>query len=69
MIPQENKKLVYGGFGGILREIKLAKRYNNLSSKLFDNIREGDWLLEYYVGRLKRVKKLSEITDIIERNF
>ena len=65
-IPQDNnKQLVYGGFGGIFIAIKNAKKDSDLSIKLFDNLREGDWLLDYYVSRLKRCPSLTEFTDKI----
>lgn len=49
--------------------IKSAKKNNKLSGNLFDNLRQGRWLLHYYVRRIKRFKNLSEVADIIERYF
>lgn len=53
-LPSDRRKLIFGGFGGIIAELQRAKRYNLLSGGLFDSIREGDWLLDYYISRLKR---------------
>lgn len=40
VIPQNNnQQLVYGGFAAIFTMIKNAKKDNNLSDKLFDNLR------------------------------
>ena len=64
VIPGQ-KKLVYGGFGGILRDVKVAKRYNNLSTGLFDNLRGGNWILDYYISRRKKIKNLAEVADIV----
>lgn len=45
-IPQQgNKQLVYGGFGGIFTDLKKAKKENQLSLGIYDNIRQGNWLL------------------------
>ncbi len=38
-LPSEKRKLIFGGFGGIIAEIQRAKRNNVLSSGLFDTIR------------------------------
>lgn len=64
-----NYQLIYAGFGGIYKMLKDAKRYNNLSTSLFDNLREGRWLLHYYVRRVKRFSNLSEVADVMERYF
>ena len=58
-LPKCNKKLIFAGFGGIIKDIEKAKRYNDLSIGLFDNLREGNWLLDYYIDRLKRFKHLG----------
>lgn len=58
-LPSDKRKLIFGGFGGIIAELQRAKRNNILSGGLFDSIREGDWLLDYYVSRLKRFKHIS----------
>lgn len=59
-IPQDgNKQLVYGGFGGIFIALKNAKKENDLSIKLYDNLREGNWLMDYYISRLKRYPSLT----------
>lgn len=53
----------------MLNSIVTAKRHNNLSIPLFDNIREGNWLLDFYLQRLKKYRNLGEVTDIVERYF
>lgn len=70
IIPQDaNKQLVYGGFAGIFIAIKNAKKENDLSVKLFDNLRQGDWLMDYYLNRLKRYSSLTEVADKVEKVF
>lgn len=59
-IPQDgNKQLVYGGFASIFIAIKNAKKENDLSIKLYDNLRDGNWLMDYYLSRLKRLPSLT----------
>ena len=36
---------------------------------MFDNLREGNWLMEYYLNRLKRYSSLSEVADKVEKVF
>lgn len=63
-IPQDaNKQLVYGGFASIFIAIKNAKKENDLSIKLYDNLRDGNWLMDYYLSRLKRLPSLTEVSD------
>ena len=42
-----NYQLVYAGFGGVIKMLRDAKRYNNLSIPLFDNLRQGSWFFKY----------------------
>ena len=69
VLPKSGKQLIYGGFGGIYKEIMTAKKHNILSLELFDNLREGNWLLDYYIERTKRFKNLSIIVEILETYF
>ena len=59
VLPKSGKQLVFGGFGGIYQDIINAKKYNNLSLELFDNLRQGNWLLDYYIQRVRRFKNLE----------
>jgi glycogen debranching enzyme len=61
--------LIFGGFGGIIAQLQKAKRFNILSCGIFDSLREGDWLLDYYISRLKRFKHLNSFTEILEKYF
>lgn len=65
-IPQaQSKQLVYAGFAGIRRMLMEAKRHNALELGLFSNIREGNWLMEYYIGRIKRESTLNEVRQCL----
>ncbi len=65
----ENGLLIYGGFGGIYRTIRTAMRTNNLSVPLFDNLRKGDWLLEYYIDRFAKIPNLRRVVLELEEVF
>jgi hypothetical protein len=54
-------QLIYGGLGGIYRTIRLAMRTNKLYIPLFNNLRDGNWLLEYYIDRFSKSPKLHKI--------
>jgi glycogen debranching enzyme len=59
-IPQNNsKQLVYAGFAGVYQTILKSKRENSLSEGLYENLRQGNWLLNYYLGRIKRFKHMK----------
>jgi hypothetical protein len=62
VIPQNGyKQVVYAGFAGIYHTIIKAKKDNSLSERLFENLRQGDWLFDYYLGRLRRYKHLENL--------
>lgn len=69
-IPEESyKQLVYAGFAGVYQTILKAKRENKLSEGLFENLRKGNWLLNYYLERLKRYKHMKEIVEYLSNIF
>ena len=61
-IPEDNyRQLAYAGFAGVYQTILKAKRENRLNEGLFDNLRHGNWLLNYYLDRLKRYKHMKDV--------
>ncbi|KRY68177.1 Glycogen debranching enzyme, partial [Trichinella pseudospiralis] len=46
-------KLTFCGLQGCINALKEAKASNNLGHPICNNIREGDWLADYIVARLK----------------
>lgn len=69
-IPQENnKQLVYAGFAGVFQSVQRAKRTFNLNEAVFKNLREGNWLMDYYINRCRMYKHLSEFTEYLEKVF
>ena len=60
LIPDYGK-LVYAGITHIYQIVQDLKENQNLSHPLFKNIREGDWLIEYTINRIKNLSSLSLI--------
>lgn len=54
-------------FKGVFKEVNDASLKNELSRPLFKNLRDGDWYLDYAVGRLKKAGgNLEKVTEYIE---
>ncbi len=47
--------LVYGGFYGVLKPINDACNCNNLGHPLLENLRNGNWLIDYLSNRLENL--------------
>jgi hypothetical protein len=43
--------LPYAGFGAFIRILREARFYNTLSNPLFNNLRAGNWLLDFLISR------------------
>lgn len=50
-------KLIYAGLQGWWSILKNIIRENNLAHPLCQNLRDGQWALDYIVGRLERISK------------
>ena len=46
-------KLVYGGFYGLRHAFNVACKHNSLDHPLMENIRNGNWLLDYICRRME----------------
>lgn len=42
---------------------------NDLGHPICDNIRQGDWLIDYTVGRLKATPKTKPLSDKLQEAF
>jgi hypothetical protein len=62
-------ELIYGGYGGVYRNIRDAMKTNKLHLPLFENLRKGDWIFEYYVDRLCKNPRLARIVDHMDLIF
>ncbi|TLS24834.1 hypothetical protein PpBr36_09099 [Pyricularia pennisetigena] len=56
--------LVYAGLQGWWSLLEGIIRDNNLAHPLCQNLREGQWALDYIIGRLERASKTSEFSRL-----
>ncbi|KAL8294627.1 hypothetical protein RB597_007754 [Gaeumannomyces tritici] len=54
-------KLVYAGFQGWWSILEGIIRENNLAHPLCQNLRQGQWVLDYIIGRLERASQTTEL--------
>lgn len=57
-------KLVYAGLQGWWSLLKNIIRDNNLAHPLCQNLRDGQWALDYTVGRLERISRQPEFANL-----
>ncbi|XP_073971734.1 glycogen debranching enzyme isoform X2 [Rhodnius prolixus] len=62
-------KLVYCGLQGIMSVLEKVFKNEDIGHPICDNIRNGPWLGEYTVNRLKRVRATSKLGQLIEENL
>lgn len=62
-------ELTYAGFYGVIPVVRQIVRYNILNHPLLDNIREGNWLMDYLIDRLNTHPSLSSIQQTITKEF
>ncbi|XP_065155607.1 glycogen debranching enzyme isoform X2 [Atheta coriaria] len=61
-------ELVYAGLQGVMSLLATIRPNNDLGHPLCDNLRKGDWLLEYIHRRLQLHKTTKLLGDWIEDN-
>lgn len=61
--------LPYSGLYGVIPAVKTIIRYNVLDHPLLDNLRAGDWLLDYLLDRLRARPALQTVAELIAREF
>lgn len=61
--------MVYAGIASLIYNIRILKEDQNLGSPLFNNIRQGNWLLDYIVGRFRDNEKTLFIAERIDDLF
>ena len=49
---QEYGCMPYSGIASLMHMVKKVKLYKDLGNEMFNNIRDGDWLLDYTVSRI-----------------
>ena len=55
--------IMYAGIASLIHIIRFLKVSQNLGSPLFDNIRQGNWLMDYIVERFEDHPKTKFIAD------
>eukprot|EP01017_Pseudomicrothorax_dubius_P022918 TRINITY_DN2467_c0_g4_i2.p1 TRINITY_DN2467_c0_g4~~TRINITY_DN2467_c0_g4_i2.p1 ORF type:complete len:791 (+),score=167.00 TRINITY_DN2467_c0_g4_i2:1-2373(+) len=55
--------LPFAGIEGIRSIIRYLRLYNDVGHPLCDNVRDGNWLIEYWNDRFRRHRKLKEFAD------
>jgi glycogen debranching enzyme len=53
--------LAWAGVAGLESVLRDIRRWNNLGHPVCENIRQGNWLLDYVVGRLRRRPALKRV--------
>jgi len=63
------RPLHYCGLAGIVPVLDEIRPINDLGHPLMDNIRSGDWLLDYITARLSSRTTTSQLAGWLESNF
>lgn len=53
--------LPYAGITSVSRTLDLIRKSNDMGHPLFDNLRAGNWLMDYILHRLQRMRKYNGI--------
>ncbi|KAH9417750.1 hypothetical protein DERP_011461 [Dermatophagoides pteronyssinus] len=64
-----NGSLVYSGLAGIMFHLAKIRTNNDLGHPLCENLRQGNWLPEYIVGRLKKRSETKDLAEWLEETF
>ncbi|XP_027196486.2 glycogen debranching enzyme [Dermatophagoides pteronyssinus] len=64
-----NGSLVYSGLAGIMYHLAKIRTNNDLGHPLCENLRQGNWLPEYIVGRLKKRSETIDLAEWLEETF
>jgi len=62
-------KLVYAGMTSLMQVLIDLKKKQALDSPVFNNIREGDWLFEYEISRLKDAETLNPLVEFLNQKM
>lgn len=61
--------LAWAGLAGVEAALRAARRWNSLGAAVCRNIREGDWLMDFSVARLRRRAALRGVADWLGAHF
>lgn len=62
-------EICFAGIAGICIPLRKIIKYNDMGHPLFDNLRQGDWLLDYTVDRLSQEPLLVDIQNWLRKEF
>lgn len=62
-------KLVYAGITHLFQLVQSLKKVQSLDHPLFNNVREGDWLLNYTITRFKDAETLKILYEYLNDNI
>ena len=62
-------KLVYAGISHLNLVFQSTKKLQNLDHKIYENVRNGDWLLKYTFDRLNDSKGLVDLSKFLYLNI
>eukprot|EP01119_Soliformovum_irregulare_P019965 TRINITY_DN6410_c1_g1_i6.p1 TRINITY_DN6410_c1_g1~~TRINITY_DN6410_c1_g1_i6.p1 ORF type:complete len:671 (-),score=239.69 TRINITY_DN6410_c1_g1_i6:48-2060(-) len=62
-------KLVYSGLASFIFNLKEIRKSDNMGHPLFNNLRNGDWALDYIVNRLKSYPNLKGVEEWFRKVF
>lgn len=62
-------QLVYAGLYGVIPAVKQIVRFNVLNHPLLENVRQGNWLVDYLLRRLEKRPSLQWLSDPLRAEF
>lgn len=65
----DGKPLVYAGFAAFSKILRECRFYNVLSHPLFENLRKGNWLMDFLETRLEGKSYFDAFTEWLRKNF
>lgn len=61
--------LVYCGIASLFQLLETIREGNDMGHPLFDNLREGNWLMDFIVDRLSKYPQLKQIENWLRAAF
>ncbi|XP_022695874.1 glycogen debranching enzyme-like isoform X2 [Varroa jacobsoni] len=61
--------MLYCGLQGVMTHLAYIRPRNDLGHPLCANVRDGDWLMDYLISRLRPFKSCNGFADLLRRMF
>lgn len=65
----KDTEICFAGIAGICIPLKKIIKYNDMGHPIFNNLREGNWLMDYTVDRLSQEPLLVDIQNWLKKQF